>query len=170
MQTKYSKEFKIEAVKKALSRKRLGTPFIETARFLDVKESTLQGWITAMKNKKLTETSTSEELIEQSPCRWNIKKRFEAIVQTSSLSGEEVSKYCRKRGIFPHHLEAWKSDFLESYGSKKRDNQNELKELKSENKALSSELRRKEKALAEAAALLILKKKVNNLWGIEEED
>jgi hypothetical protein len=44
-------------------------------------------------------------------------------------------------------------------GSTKRDNQNEVKELRSENKAVFTELRRKDKALAEAAALLILEKK-----------
>ena len=163
MQTKYSKEFKIEVVKKALSRKSQGISFIETASSLDVKASTLHGWIKAMENKKLIDIPTSGESIEKSPCRWSVKERFEAIAESSSFSKEELGEYCRNKGIFPHHLEAWKVEFLESYGSKKRDNQTELKELKSENKALSTELRRKDKALAEAAALLILEKKVHNL-------
>ena len=55
-------------------------------------------------------------------------------------------------------------------GSTKRDNQNEVKELRSENKAVFTELRRKDKALAEAAALLILEKKVHNLQATEEDD
>ncbi len=46
----------------------------------------------------------------------------------------------------------------------------ENRRLKSENKALKKELHRKEKALAEAAALLILQKKTNHLWGYDEDD
>jgi len=170
MQTKYTKKFKIEVVKKALSGKLQGIPFIDTARSLDLKSSTLHGWIKAMENKKLIDIPTSGESIEKSPCRWSVKERFEAIVEASSLSEEALGRYCRNKGIFPHHLEAWKAEFLGSYGSKKTDNQSELKELKNSNKALSTELRRKDKALAEAAALLVLKKKVHDLWSSEEVD
>ncbi len=170
MQTKYSKEFKIEVVKKALSRKQQGILFTETARSLGVKISTLHGWIKAMKSKKLIDIPTSGEFIEKSPCQWTVKERFESIVKTFSLSEEELGEYCRNKGIFPHHLESWKSEFLGSYESKNRDSQNEVKELKSKNKALSTELRRKDKALAEAASLLILKKKVHDLWRSEEDD
>jgi transposase len=37
-------------------------------------------------------------------------------------------------------------------------------------KKLERELRRKEKALAEAAALLVLQKKVQAIWGDEDDD
>ena len=37
-------------------------------------------------------------------------------------------------------------------------------------KQLEKELTRKEKALAEAAALLVLRKKMNAIWGTENED
>jgi cytidylate kinase len=46
----------------------------------------------------------------------------------------------------------------------------ELKALKEENKRLEKEIRRKDKALAEAAALLILKKKAAMIFGEREED
>jgi len=42
--------------------------------------------------------------------------------------------------------------------------------MKAKNKKLESELRRKDKALAEASALLILKKKANLIWGESEDD
>ena len=170
MQTKYAKEFKIEVVRKALSRKSQGIPFIDTAKSFDVSDSTLHGWIKAMKNKQLIDTPARGESFEKSPCQWTVKERFDAVAESFLLSEGKLGEYCRNKGIFPHHLETWKVEFLESYGSKKRDNQNELKELRSENKALSTELRRKDKALAEAAALLILKKKVHDLWGTEEDD
>ena len=46
----------------------------------------------------------------------------------------------------------------------------QLKQLREENKSLKKELRRKEKALAEAAALLVLKKKAEQMWGTDEDD
>ena len=46
----------------------------------------------------------------------------------------------------------------------------ELKLLKHKIKQLTQELNRKDKALAETAALLVLKKKANLIWGEDEED
>lgn len=45
-----------------------------------------------------------------------------------------------------------------------------MKTLRNENKALKKELNRKDKALAETAALLVLQKKVNEIWGSDEDD
>ncbi|UVW34158.1 transposase [SAR92 clade bacterium H455] len=92
------------------------------------------------------------------------------VITCGSLSDEAISKLCREKGIYPHHIKHWKSDFAEgkavSGGDKKHaDN----KQLKHENKSLKKELSRKEKALAEAAALLVLQKKVNALWGNDED-
>jgi len=169
MQTKYSKEFKIESVKKVLSR-RYGASITSVAHSLGVKISTLHGWIKAMERKDLIEdTPTSGGPIEKSPCHWNVKEKFEGILETSKLSQEELSEYCRKKGIFPHHLENWKVEFIESFGKGRSDDVSETKKLKNEIKNLSFELHRKEKALAEAAALLMLKKKATDLWGTGEE-
>ena len=46
----------------------------------------------------------------------------------------------------------------------------EVRTLKKENKSLKKDLNRKEKALAETAALLVLKKKAQEIWGGPEED
>jgi len=46
----------------------------------------------------------------------------------------------------------------------------EFNEMKAKNKKLESELRRKDKALAEASALLILKKKADLIWGENADD
>ena len=46
----------------------------------------------------------------------------------------------------------------------------ESRGLKHEIKGLKKELRRKEKALAETAALLVLQKKVSEIWGNDEDD
>ncbi len=91
-------------------------------------------------------------------------------MESSNFSQEEIGQYCRKRGIFPHHLDSWKVEFLNLQNKQKTDNNSEIKNLKSQIKSLNIKLRRKEKALAEAATLLVLKKKVHDLWNHDEED
>ena len=70
-----------------------------------------------------------------------------------------------------HLVKQWKAEILKSMStSGKSPSPARLKQLTEENKSLRKELRRKEKALAEAAALLVLKKKVEQIWGTEEDD
>ena len=80
-------------------------------------------------------------------------------------------EYCRKHGIYTHHLTQWKQAFMNMNShNKTTKHQTEIKVLKAENKTLKKELHRKEKALAETAALLVLKKKVHEIWGADEDN
>lgn len=159
----------MEAVKKALSRSS-ETSLTSIAQSLDLKMSTLCGWIKKMDKKEDNASLSREGENEKSPYTWTSKEKFNAIIESSNLSQEEISQYCRKKGIFPHHLEKWKIEFIGSVNKQKIDNSSEIKDLKNQIKSLNSELRRKEKALAETAALLVLKKKVHDLWNNEEEN
>ena len=78
------------------------------------------------------------------------------------MSGEALQAWCRESGLFPHHLTDWKAAFCA--GIKTPTSPREIRVLKEENELLKRELTRKEKALAEAAALLILQKKCRALW------
>lgn len=93
---------------------------------------------------------------------------FNAVLETSSLSEEELGQYCRKKGLYPEQIKKWRAA-CESANDWDRTQAKIMKEQvkasNQKNKELERELRRKEKALAEAAALLVLKKKVQNLWG-----
>ena len=169
MQTNYSKEFKIEAVKKVLLRKS-GTSVASVARSIGITKSTLYLWIKVVTNTDLKDSPTSGGEIQKSPYNWTSAEKMKAIIEASKFSNEDLSGYCRKQGIFPHHLEAWKAEFIAYQDKSGISNANEVRGLKNEIKALSAELRRKEKALAETAALLVLKKKAHILWGSNEED
>ena len=87
-------------------------------------------------------------------------------MESHGLDEEALSAFCREKGIFRHHLEQWQAAFVAG-GSVV--NRAQLRELKDTNKALTRDLNRKEKALAEAAALLVLKKKYQALWVEEDE-
>ena len=71
--------------------------------------------------------------------------------------------------MYTHHLHQWKQDFMRSKTDTTDTLATQNRALKTENKQLQRELARKDKALAEAAALLILQKKVQTLFGWDEE-
>jgi hypothetical protein len=86
------------------------------------------------------------------------------------MESEALNAWCRECGIFSHHLEQWKSDFCKlTPSTENREDVKTLRGLKAENQRLERELNRKEKALAEAAALLVLQKKYRALLGEEVE-
>lgn len=75
--------------------------------------------------------------------------------------------------LYPDQVKSWKQDCLDGFSSSPERKKQELKQSKVDKKRvrqLEKELRRKEKALAEAAALLVLRKKLNAFYGEEPED
>lgn len=107
---------------------------------------------------------------EKSPQDWNKTQRLEALMQCHGLNDEQVSSYCRKNGIYPHHLKEWKTEFLSDNQGAESLSSQEQKKLKKENKRLQQELNRKDRALSETAALLVLSKKCQAIWGEKEVD
>ncbi|GHG61459.1 hypothetical protein GCM10010919_05930 [Alishewanella longhuensis] len=104
---------------------------------------------------------------------WSAEAKFATVLETASLNEAELSEYCRAKGLFVDQVKAWKADALRGFMSSreqeleaKRQRQADHKEIKQ----LKGELRRKEKALAETAALLVLRKKLNALWENDNED
>ncbi|WP_432740340.1 hypothetical protein ABXJ76_10185 [Methylobacter sp. G7] len=91
--------------------------------------------------------------------------------QTYGLLGEDLNIGCRARGVFVHQLEQWKTDFCSQGDSgDPREEARVLRALKVENQSLERELLRKDKALAEAAALLVLQKSSERSWGERSND
>jgi transposase len=175
MRARFNQSFKIQAVEKALSRSGV-TTLKEVADSLGVGQSTLNKCMVKSRNHEL-EPATDTEISSLSPMSkekrpqdWSLEEKLNLIIASGSLDDEAVSALCRERGVYPHHIKQWKQDFVG--GSKdgtKAKTMSEAKNLKSENKALKKELNRKDKALAETAALLVLQKKVNAIWGSDED-
>ena len=104
---------------------------------------------------------------------WTSKDKFAAVLETAGLNEEELAEYCRQRGLFPEQIREWR-EACEAANDWDRTQNKKLKEARRDDKKqlkkLSVELRRKEKALAETAALLVLSKKAKALWGDNEEE
>jgi transposase len=79
------------------------------------------------------------------------------LLASHSLDEVSLGTYCRQHGLYSHQLTKWRTQLTKEPAAKQ--NQSELKQLKNEVKKLQRELNRKDKALAEASALLVLKKK-----------
>lgn len=107
---------------------------------------------------------------EKRPQDWTAEERFGAILETQGMSEEERGAWCRRHGLHSHQLEQWRRDAVAgSRGEAAAREPAELRCLRQENAELKRDLARKDKALAETTALLVLKKKAQLLWG-EGED
>ncbi len=95
---------------------------------------------------------------------WTAAQRLLALQQTHGLSGTTLNAWCREKGLFEHQLIAWRDAFCAITAPDARDTKLALRDLQTRHDVLQRELRRKEKALAEAAALLVLQKKFQALW------
>ena len=164
----YSQKFKVQSVEKALSKGDEQT-LKDIADDLRIGYSTLQRWIGLAKENKL-ELPETNMLTEKSPQNWTKAQRLEAVMDCHGLNDEQLSSYCRENGIYPHHVKKWKSEFLSENQSSDSTSRQEQKKLKQENKRLQKELNRKDRALSETAALLVLSKKCQAIWGEKEVD
>lgn len=154
----YSDAFIEQALVKVYSR---GKRTVEdVADELHVNFYTVKNWI-RRKNLYMLKASSDRE---KRPQDWSRSEQLVALHETHSLDEEALQAWCRERGLFTHHLEAWRTAFcLDAKQEVAADNR-EVRSLQQENDKLKKELDRKEKALAEAAALLLLQKKFNALW------
>lgn len=159
MQIRYSKDFKEQALTKVLQRGEQSIAAI--ADELNINVFTLRGWLKQSRAIALTKTMN-----QQRPKDWSREQRFEALVSSAGLEGEALNAFCRERGLFTHHLQAWKQDFIKplEVAEQTRASRRVTKPLQDELDQLKKDLQRKEKALAEAAALLILQKKCQAFW------
>ena len=91
------------------------------------------------------------------------------MLETHAMEPAQLHAWCREKGLFEHQLKSWRDAFCKAPVSDARESKVALRELQGKHEVLQRDLRRKEKALAEAAALLMLQKKFNALWEGEEK-
>lgn len=102
--------------------------------------------------------------------------RFQLIAVYPSVSAIALfvnPKDARKKGLYVEQIKAWKDACMNANGGVAKEAARLTKELKAAertNKQLQKELDRKEKALAETAALLVLRKKADAIWGNPEDE
>jgi hypothetical protein len=98
---------------------------------------------------------------------------FSFVIDTSTMTELELAGYCRSKGLYVEKVKEWKTISVEAHHPKaeNKHKQDSLRRSdKKKIKALEKELARKNQALAETAALLVLREKFNALWETNEED
>ena len=140
----------------------------ELSRIEGISEPTLYNWrIQARKEGRPVPGAKSKS--EQ----WSAEAKLATVIETGPLSEAELSEYCRKKGLYPEQVRRWREESLKGF-QRSEDQEKTLKQQskadKQQIKQLQRELRQKEKALAETAALLVLRKKLDALWENDSED
>lgn len=149
-------------LKKAVLKRVLqgNSPRHEIAGEFGVGLSTIGKWLREYKHNGNIDLNSKEKR----PGDWTAEERMSALMETGVMSVEDRTAWCRKKGIFIHNPDQWKKDAVSTMSS------GSVKTQSEEVKNLKKDLNRKEKALAETAALLVLKKKAREIRGEPEDD
>ena len=158
----YSEHFKRTMVKKMMAPN--GSSATSLAREVGISQTTLSRWL-----REYATMESGGTVKQRRPQDWNIRERLEAIIAYEKLDEAGQGEFLRKRGLHEAHLEKWKEELIEGAkesGKRARKSSPEQKRIRE----LERELHKKDKALAETAALLTLKKKADAIWGDPEDD
>ena len=138
------------------------------AREHGISEQTLYTWRRELKSQGVPVPGNGKNAEE-----WSSKDKFGVVLETAQLNEAELAEYCRSKGLFVEQIAAWRQACQEANAQpadRDRSQQEQGKSDRREIKQLKKDLQRKEKALAEAAALIILRKKALAIWGDSEDD
>ena len=96
--------------------------------------------------------------------RWTAAARLQAVIATAAMDEATRSAWCREQGLYPAELDGWKQDAIAGLGEPRAASAAEAREDRRRVKELERQLHRKDKALAETAALLVLSKKLSAVF------
>lgn len=102
-----------------------------------------------------------------------VEEKLKAVMEFEALGEEEQGAYLRREGLQSDHIAGWKKSMevgLEGGGGLTAAQRSEWAADKKRIKALARDLQRKDRALAETTALLVLKKKADLIWGSGEDE
>src|SRR3990170_107171 len=158
----YSEELQAALVEKMLPPQNV--PVGQLARETGIPKDTLYTW--RAKYRQASEVSVPAH--DRPPERWSTEDKFAVVLETAALSEAELSAYCRRKGLYAEQLEAWRQACRRGDGPQTAPPEEQAQRQAQARRiqALEAELTRKDKALAEAAALLVLTKKVQALWAV----
>lgn len=170
----YSDTFKNKMVERMLMPNARSVAAI--ARDTGVSQSVLYGWRQAA-TLALVSTDRPDvkpALPTKPPQGWSPEEKVATVLEAAAVPEAELGAFLRRKGVHEAQLVEWRKQVTEAAvaglrGPSGRDRKAAIADARRV-QALERELRRKDKALAETAALLVLKKKAQAIWGDEDDD
>ena len=142
-------------------------PVRQLAKDEGISEATLHTWRRDARGKGRLLPDA-----DAGPGGWASRDKFAAVLETAAMNEADLAAYCRRRGLYAEQIQAWRTA-CEQANDWERASAHRLGQATREEKkriqALERDLARKEKALAEAAALLVLRKNAAAIWGDGED-
>lgn len=144
-----------------------------------VAQSTLSKWLKAAgtvgpKMARRDKQKQEPPLSAKRPHDWTAEEKVALVLEAAAVSEAELGAFLRRKGVHEAQLAEWRQQVTQGAvaalrGPSKRDRKAASVEARRV-RGLERELQRKDKALAEAAALLVLKKKAQAIWGDADDD
>jgi len=155
---KYSSGFKQGVLKKVLPPE--SRPVREVSKEVGIAEQTIRNWMVEVKNGSVV--TGNEEI---APGERSSSEKLKLVIESKSIEPERMGEWLRERGLHSEHLALWEQELTSIMADKDTALKHELQQTKKKLKETERELVRKDKALAELAALVALKKKAEAIWG-----
>ena len=159
MATTYSPEFKASLIAKMLPPNNV--PVAQLMAETNIPKDTLYAW-----RSKARQDALGAAVSGASSPGLSSEEKFAVVLESAALNEVELGEYCRRKGLYPQEIAAWRESCMQANRAvSARAERAEVRAYRQEIQTLERELLRKDKALAEAAALLVLEKKVQTLFG-----
>ncbi len=129
----------------------------QLARETGVRQQNLSRWLQEARSVPIMADKP-----KQAVQGWTVEQKARVLAEASKLDGPALTTYLQQQEVRLAEYEQWRLA-LDEGGRASASTTKRIRQLE-------RELARKEKALAEAAALLVLKKKVETLYGEDEDD
>jgi len=130
-----------------------------------ISEQAINGWMKLVKEGKL-----SADAEDTGPRYKPASEKLALLLESKLLEADRRGEWLREKGLHSEHLTLWEQELRELMDDKTANDKTELQTLRKRTRQLEKELDRKNTALAELAALMVLKKKVDEIWGANEGD
>jgi len=159
---RYSLAFKESQIKKVLPP--ANGSITKIAAEAGISDQTLRNWINKAKEGTLRKGNTVSGA-GRSP-----REKLNLVIESRTIQEENKGLWLREKGLHTEHITQYEQELRDMVEDSNNKDKLKIKALEKQNKDLQKELRKKEKALAEMAALYTLKKKAEDLWGETEDD
>lgn len=168
MQKKYSEKFKARMVQRMVGAGKVSSRAL--AREVGIHQSTLSRWRREASSVAAVTDSEHEKAAPTRPEDWWPSEKLAAVMEAEVVSDADLGTWLRRKGLKEAHLRQWKETLQERATAVFAPREQRASaESRRQIKELERELKRKDKALAETAALLVLQGKMEALWAAEDD-